>query len=218
MNKQKAIELLQELPSIHKENTRFSNINTSKDVWWVEIPAVKFEKDLNILLHTGKAILWLFVKGNTFKNFSNFFSTRTDNEAISIELGCAKNSNYLIDIRPGGTKINFNPFLIATINLNNTILSLLDANLLPLELNPLAPTDKKNHFFVSKNLLGKGEIIEVSFKSGVRRGEIYVYDHDALCKNCMHELNSRNTWKNTGNWSSSANIPGWAIAYVTQLK
>ena len=76
----------------------------------------------------------------------------------------------------------------------------------------LIPNDVRNNFYVSQNLLGENRVIEVTFNNGgAHHGESYVYDHDNLVEACSEYLNNSNNWNDVGNWSSSNNIPGWAM-------
>jgi hypothetical protein len=87
--------------------------------------------------------------------------------------------------------------------------------------NNLVANDIRNNFFVSQNILGNGNIIQVTFiNGGAHDGEKYVYDHDKLVEACSAYLNNSNTWNNVGNWTSSNNIPGWAmkIGLVKEIK
>ena len=76
----------------------------------------------------------------------------------------------------------------------------------------LIPNDFRNNFYVSQNLLGENKVIEVTFNNGrAHHGETYVYDHDNLVEASNEYLNNSGNWNDVGNWSSTNNIPGWAI-------
>lgn len=113
MNKKEAIKTVNnylEIQSLNNQNTHFSNIVTSdsneKEVWWFNIPQKKFYLDLHLLLNKPEGLIWLKILENTFKNLGNFFLIRTDNEMVDLEIS-SKNTNYMVDIKSGGTEYNF---------------------------------------------------------------------------------------------------------------
>jgi hypothetical protein len=76
----------------------------------------------------------------------------------------------------------------------------------------LIPNDFRNNFYVSQNILGENRVIEVTFINGrAHHGETYIYDHDSLVEASNEYLNNSDNWNNVGNWSSTNNIPGWAM-------
>lgn len=87
--------------------------------------------------------------------------------------------------------------------------------------NDTVSNDTRNNFIVSQNLYGQGLIIKVTFRNnGAHHGKSYIYDHDMLVNASRAEyLNDSNTWNKAGNWTSTNNIPGWAMktGLVTQI-
>ena len=78
--------------------------------------------------------------------------------------------------------------------------------------NNLTSNDIRNNFIVSQNKLGRGSVIQVTFKNGGSHdGETYLYEHDKLVESCREYLQQSPTWNNAGNWSNSNNIPSWAM-------
>jgi|TARA_B110000240_G_scaffold192722_1_gene237358 hypothetical protein len=87
-----------------------------------------------------------------------------------------------------------------------------ETNNLGMDENNLVPNDTRNNFIVSQNILGNGNIIQVTFiNGGTHDGERYIYDHDKLVEACRVHLHQNPTWNNVGNYTSSNNIPGWAM-------
>ena len=65
---------------LNNHNTRYSNINASKDVWWFHIPPNKFKSALHLLCVGGDSrLIWLKIEANTFLNPEKVFKLRPDN-------------------------------------------------------------------------------------------------------------------------------------------
>ena len=75
----------------------------------------------------------------------------------------------------------------------------------------------KSYFKIAKNWYRKNKIIEVRFKRGVYQNNIYRYDHDKVYDRTLYHLKQLPCWDNDGYYSSSSNIPGFAIDYVTKI-
>jgi len=76
----------------------------------------------------------------------------------------------------------------------------------------LIPTREQAYFQISENLLGENRVIEVTFNNGrAHHGETYVYDHDDLHDKSIHHLRTLPVWEGEGIFTSSNNIPGWAM-------
>ncbi len=87
------------------QNTCFSSINKSKDVWWFNIPPKKFSEELHLLLKGKKSLIWLKIPANSFSDLMQTFRYRTDKNAIDLEISSNKLSRYLQDIKSGGGRI-----------------------------------------------------------------------------------------------------------------
>ena len=95
--------------SLNSRNTNFSNINKSKEVWWFNVPVIKFAEEVNLLLNTENYVLWVvlpkgFVKGIPFK-------IREDKNAVDLEISADRNFKYLHDVKSGGTGFDFKEFI-----------------------------------------------------------------------------------------------------------
>ena len=90
-------------------NTNYSKINKSKEVWWFNVPVIKFAEDVNLLLNTENYVLWVvlpkgFAKGVPFK-------IREDKNAVDLEISADRNFKYLHDVKSGGTEFDFKEFI-----------------------------------------------------------------------------------------------------------
>jgi hypothetical protein len=121
IEKGKAIDLgnQRSLASVlDNRNTRFSNINAAKDVWWLDIPCEMVESQaeeiLHLLLydhHTGE-LHHLRVPTLYFReNLSQLVvRSKKDKRMIRIELS-ADGSTLFRDVRPTGGGVRFGQFL-----------------------------------------------------------------------------------------------------------
>ena len=62
---------------------------------------------------------------------------------------------------------------------------------------------KSKRFVVRKSLIGKNQIIEVTFKNG----KVAKYNHDDAYKQMEAKLNQMNCWEKYKSYTSSSNIP-----------
>jgi hypothetical protein len=62
---------------------------------------------------------------------------------------------------------------------------------------------KSKRFVVRKSLIGKNQIIEVTFKNG----KVAKYNHDDAYKQMESKLNQMNCWEKYKSYTSSSNIP-----------
>ena len=62
---------------------------------------------------------------------------------------------------------------------------------------------KSKRFVVRKSLIGKSQVIEVTFKDGKQ----VVYNHDIVYEVMKDKLNSMNCWEKYKSYTSSTNIP-----------
>jgi hypothetical protein len=62
---------------------------------------------------------------------------------------------------------------------------------------------KSKRFVVRKSLIGKNQIIEVTFKNG----KIAKYNHDDAYKQMEEKLNQMNCWEKYKSYTSSSSIP-----------
>ena len=76
----------------------------------------------------------------------------------------------------------------------------------------LIPTREQAYFQISENLYGENEVIRVTFNNnGAHHGKTYVYDHDSLYEATIGYLRTLHAWQNNDAYTSSNNIPGWAM-------
>lgn len=78
-------------------------------------------------------------------------------------------------------------------------------------INQITTTDTKSYFKVSERWLGKNMIITVQFKRGKHRGKTYRYNHDELFEVVQSHLLSIQAFIDHKEYSSSSNIPRWAM-------
>ncbi|REE78833.1 hypothetical protein BX611_2968 [Lutibacter oceani] len=100
--------------SLDSRNTSFSKINSSKDVWWYNVPVSKFTDDVHLLLNTQQYALWIVLPKGFAKGFP--FKIREDKNAVDLEISADKNYMYLRDVKSGGTGFNFTEFVKEKIN------------------------------------------------------------------------------------------------------
>ena len=62
---------------------------------------------------------------------------------------------------------------------------------------------KSKRFVVRKSLIGKNQIIEVTFKNG----KVAKYNHDDAYKQMESKLKQMNCWEKYKSYTSSSNIP-----------
>tara|TARA_B100001287_G_scaffold235392_1_gene207524 strand:- start:10838 stop:11668 length:831 start_codon:yes stop_codon:yes gene_type:complete len=78
-------------------------------------------------------------------------------------------------------------------------------------LNQIKKTyESVKYFKISEFWYGRQYIFEVDFG----KGSMYRYDHDYVYENVINHLKSLNCWKKYKYYSSSKNIPKWALNFV----
>lgn len=96
------------------KDTRFANINTAKNVWWIDIPNHMLSDHICIhfLLYdcSDRKLYHLDVPSNYFQDHHFDFSICKDKQVISLELS-PDISNRFQDVRAGGSQVNFKYFL-----------------------------------------------------------------------------------------------------------
>ena len=100
-------------------NVSWANINSSKDVWWADIPVKKFHNDFHLILNdrVNNLFHWVSIPRETFSTPYNTFRKLRDGY-ISIELS-SRDRNKFVDIKSGGTEFDFKKFNIKTIYYND---------------------------------------------------------------------------------------------------
>lgn len=100
-------------PALDNRNTRFSKVNSSKDVWWLNIPINKFSSDVHLVLAKSQGFIWIKIPTGSFPNLSSFskFKIREDIGAVDLEISCDKKYKYLCDIKSGGSEFDFEPLI-----------------------------------------------------------------------------------------------------------
>ena len=102
---------------LNNRNTSFSNINVSKNVWWINIAPKKFEQDVNIILNSMDEIIWICLPKGFTNDLSSVFKIRNDKNVVDLEVSSDKKFKYLIDIKSGGTEFDFAPYIIKSITI-----------------------------------------------------------------------------------------------------
>jgi hypothetical protein len=122
MNKSEALavenkRLSRRLRPLNNTNTHFSNINSSKEVWWLDIPLEKIRTGkidpLHLLLYDDRSreLHHLEVPIAYFRRNMKALVIRPDKDVISLELSAAR-SNRFQDVRPTGGRVPFCTFLL----------------------------------------------------------------------------------------------------------
>jgi len=62
---------------------------------------------------------------------------------------------------------------------------------------------KSKRFVVRKSLIGKNQIIEVTFKNG----KVSKYNHDEVYEVMKEKLNTMNCWEKYKSYTSSSSMP-----------
>lgn len=123
MNKSEAIARIARLPvasGITTRSVHFANVNSSKDVWWLDIPVGKLSQagnsNISLLLydHRSGQLHYLDVPKSYFIDNQRRLVTRTEKRCISLELSTDKSTMFR-DVRPGGDGVDFSRFLVETI-------------------------------------------------------------------------------------------------------
>ena len=78
--------------------------------------------------------------------------------------------------------------------------------------NSLILTREQAYFQISNNLYAQNEVIKVTFNNNrAHHGKTYIYNHDDLYDKTIHHLRTLPVWEREGIFTSSNNIPGWAM-------
>jgi hypothetical protein len=101
--------------------THFANINSSKSVWWIDIPVEKFTSgqyrsiDLLVFNSESKQLHHLQVQSKYVSDNLDKFRIRKDKAkaCVSLELS-SRESNQFQDVRPASGRMQFAQFLVKT--------------------------------------------------------------------------------------------------------
>ncbi len=102
--------------SFHGGNVRYSSKNKSINVFWLDISNdERIRKNIYIILNDelNKKIIYLKVPQNIIDN-KKFKLLKSSNK-YRLEISNHE-ATFLIDVRSGGTKFDFNPYIIGTID------------------------------------------------------------------------------------------------------
>jgi len=87
LSKKQAITLVNKKLPLHlnTSNTKFSNINKSKPVWWFLFSNDEFNYDIHLLLndHIRKVLYYFFIKSGSIKDPEKLFRQRNDESRTS---------------------------------------------------------------------------------------------------------------------------------------
>lgn len=113
MKKNEAIDLINKLVKknmVTNYNTSFANVNKSKPVWWLNINPDKFNYDLFLLLVKRNHLYVFHIPSKKILNPTTKF--RLKGKLLDIEIGTNLGYDHFRDVKSGGTKFNFKPYLI----------------------------------------------------------------------------------------------------------
>ena len=117
MNKAEAIARIARrtnLSEFTSGSIHFANVNSSKDVWWLDIPLGKISSGGSIafLLYDDRSdqIHFLEVPKSYFRDNLNRLVVRTVKQCVSLELSTETHKLFR-DVRPAGGGVNFAQFL-----------------------------------------------------------------------------------------------------------
>ncbi|WP_368029205.1 hypothetical protein [Arcobacter sp. s6] len=100
-------------------NVRYANRNKSKNVFWIN-PTVdnRILSDMFFILRDEKEkrIIYLKIPANTLNEEDFRIKNSNGINSFDLELSTEKNS-YLIDVKSGGTRFDFKPFIFAELKL-----------------------------------------------------------------------------------------------------
>ncbi len=97
---------------LSSRNTHYANINNAKDVWWFNIPLDRFSNDLYLILNKKNDLIPLRIEANTFADPSRIFKIAKDKRMVDLEISAKRGYTYMIDIKSGGTRYNFNRHIL----------------------------------------------------------------------------------------------------------
>lgn len=95
--------------SLTTKNTFYSYVNKSKKVWWFNVPVVKFNEDVNLLLNTTDRVIWITLPQGSIN--LNLFKIREDKDAVDLEISADTAFQYLQDIKSGSSGFDFGEFV-----------------------------------------------------------------------------------------------------------
>ena len=95
---------------LSSNNTSYSNINKSKNVWWLNIATSKFKAPVNLLLKTEDGVFWINLPIGFVTSIKKTFKIREDKDVVDLEINAGSN-NFLFDLKSGGTGFDFNKFV-----------------------------------------------------------------------------------------------------------
>lgn len=117
MNKAEAIARITRrtnLSEFTSGSIHFANVNSSKDVWWIDIPLAKISGggSIGFLLydHRPDQLHYLEVPTSYFRDNHNRLVVRTVKQCVSLELSTETHKLFR-DVRPAGGGVNFAQFL-----------------------------------------------------------------------------------------------------------
>lgn len=96
---------------LNNNNTSFSNINKSKEVWWFNVPLPKFLDDVHLLLNTRDFAYWIYLPKGFADKIEMPFKVREDRGAIDLEISADRGFKYLKDVKSGGKGFDFEPYV-----------------------------------------------------------------------------------------------------------
>jgi hypothetical protein len=122
MNRSNAIALLAQQGSIEvtSSNSHFANINSSKNVWWLDLPISKVSQvsdpHIHLLLYDQQegTLHHLAIPKSYIKQNQQRLVTRESKGCISLELSADENRKFH-DVRPKGCGVEFKQFLKETV-------------------------------------------------------------------------------------------------------
>lgn len=95
---------------LSSNNTSYSKVNKSKEVWWFNIPVYKFTQDINLLLQIENGVFWIVLPFSFVTSVEKTFKIRQDKDAVDLEINAGSN-NFLCDVKSGGTGFSFGEFV-----------------------------------------------------------------------------------------------------------
>ncbi len=100
-------------PILNSFNTIFSNINSRKSVWWINIPLEKFKSILYLLLIGESKLYVIKLPLAEIEQPDKIFKLRKD--FVDIEIDAEKTGAFMKDIKAGSTLFDFSPYIILEI-------------------------------------------------------------------------------------------------------
>lgn len=94
---------------LSNSNTNFSSLNKAKPVWWFDINAARFSKDLHLILAKQKGFIWIIIPKSVVINPSKTFYIRKDNGLVQLVISAESGFNYLRDTK--GSYFNFEHYI-----------------------------------------------------------------------------------------------------------